>query len=75
MKTCWVIGHYDEPIAVVETEADAEELFMDLVMEWQYEIAMTRMYYYNYSIKELQGCEWIWLSDGEYWITYVPNLT
>lgn len=32
----WVIGQEDELIAVCSNRADAEELFMDLVMEEQY---------------------------------------
>ena len=61
------------PLAAVATEADAEELFMDLVMEWQYNRAMGRLHFEGYSIAEINECEWIWMSNGPYYITRAPK--
>jgi len=63
----------DAPLAAVATEADAEELFMDLVMEWQYEIAMGRLHFRTCPMAEINECEWIWSSDGPYYITRAPK--
>lgn len=62
------------PLAVVATEADAEELFMDLVMEWQYERAMFELQFGGYSMVEINEWEWIWWPCGPYYITRAPNL-
>lgn len=61
------------PCAAVATEADAEELFMDLVMEWQYEIAISKLYFDGCSMAEINECEWIWCSNGPYYITRAPK--
>jgi hypothetical protein len=61
-------------LAAVATEADAEELFMDLVMEWQYDRAMGRLHFDGYSVAEINECEWIWESNGPYYITRAPKL-
>lgn len=74
MKTCWVIMQYEEPIAVVENEADAEELFMDFIMEEQYFRCVAKINLDGSSMKECKGKEWIWLSDWEYEIMPIYNL-
>ena len=61
------------PLAAVATEADAEELYMDLVTEWQYEMAISKLHFGNYSIAEINECEWIWESNGPYYITRAPK--
>ena len=35
-KTCWVLMKYEDPVAVCATEADAQELLMDCVMDVRY---------------------------------------
>lgn len=62
------------PLAAVATEADAEELFMDLVMEWQYERAMSELQFDGYFMAEINECEWIWWPCGPYYITRAPSL-
>ena len=74
MKTCWIIMQYEEPFAVIENEADAEELFMDLVMEEQYIHCSVEMNIYGFTMDEYKGKEWIWLSNWEYEIMPVYNL-
>lgn len=74
MKTCWIIGQYEEPIAAVETEADAEELFMDLVMEEQYEFCMAQINHWGRSMQECKNREWVWLTDWEYYFAPISNL-
>lgn len=69
-----VCEDYDAPLVAVPTEADAEELFMDLVMEWQYERAMGRLHFDGYSMAEINECEWIWRSNGPYYITRASKL-
>jgi hypothetical protein len=66
--------HYEEPITAVETEADAEELFMDLVMENQYEFCSKQMHEYGLTMAECKNKEWIWLSNWEYEMMPVCNL-
>lgn len=63
------------PLAAVATEADAEELFMDLVLDWQYERAISKLHFEDYSIAEINECEWIWWSNGPYYITRAPQLS
>ena len=74
MKTCWIIMQYEEPIAVVENEADAEELFMDLVMEERYTYCSVMMNIHGLTIMECKAKEWVWLSNWEYEIMSVYNL-
>ena len=74
MKTCWAIGQYEEPIAIVETEADAEEIFMDLVMEEQYFFCISEINRGGLSMEECKQREWIWLTDWEYFLIPVLNL-
>ena len=74
MKTCWVIGQYEEPIAIVETEADAEEIFMDLVMEEQYIHCSAMMNIDGLTMTECKEKEWIWLSNFDYFLIPVLNL-
>ena len=74
MKTCWAIGQYEDPIAIVETEADAEEIFMDLVMEEQYFHCISSINLGGFSIKECKQKEWIWLGDFDYFLIPVCNL-
>lgn len=74
MKTCWVIMQYEEPFAVVENEADAEELFMDLVMEEQYTYCSVMMNIHSLTMNECKEKEWIWLSNWEYEIMPIHNL-
>ena len=73
-KFIWLVCEDDCPLVAVETEADAEELFMDLVMEAHYWRAMSIMHFQDYSVKDIEECEWIWLSDEDYWITHIPQL-
>lgn len=74
MKTCWAICQYEEPIAIVETEADAEEIFMDLVMEEQYFRCVAEINRGGVSVEECKQKEWIWLSDWDYFLVPVVNL-
>ena len=74
MKTCWIIMQYEEPIVVVENEADAEELFMDLVMEEQYIHCSIEMNIHGITMDEYKGKEWIWLSNWAYEIMPIYNL-
>ena len=74
MKTCWAIGQYEDPIAVVETEADAEEIFMDLVIEEQYFFCVSQINCGGRSMEECQQEEWIWLTDWDYFLIPVCNL-
>ena len=74
MKTCWIIMQYEEPFAVIENEADAEELFMDLVMEEQYIHCSVEMNIYGFTMRECKEKEWIWLSNWEYEIMPIHNL-
>jgi hypothetical protein len=61
----WVIGREEEPIAVCSNEADAEELFMDLVMEEQYATFCWNWLYFKYSMEislkysKSNHCYWI----------------
>ena len=63
------------PLAAVAAEADAEELFMDLVMEWQYERAISELHFEGYSMAEINEWEWLWWSNGPYYITRAPQLS
>ena len=74
MKTCWIIMQYEEPFAVIENEADAEELFMDFVMEEQYIYCSVMMNTHGLTMRECKEKEWIWLSNWEYEIMPVYNL-
>lgn len=65
---------FEPPCAAVLTEADAEELFMDLVMEWRYEIYMYKFNDEGYSEEELKEFDWIWEMNGPYYITRAPKL-
>lgn len=69
-----VCEDYDVLLAAVETEADAEELFMDLVVEWQYDRAMGKLHFDGYSMTKINECEWIWESNGPFYITRAPKL-
>ena len=70
----WLIYEGDDAIAAVATEADAEELYMDLIMEIQYEVAMSKMHFQGYSIERVMECDWIWMSNWEYSIGCVTKL-
>lgn len=74
MKTCWVICQYEEPIAAIETEADAEEIFMDLVMEEQYDFCNHEINLGGLSMADCNKKEWLWKSDFEYYIIPIFNL-
>lgn len=74
MKTCWAICQYEEPIAVIETEADAEEIFMDLVMEEQYDFCNHEINLGGISMADCNKKEWLWKSDFEYYIIPIFNL-
>lgn len=61
----WVIGREEELVAVCSNRADAEELFMDLVMEEQYETFCWNWLYIKNSMEisieysDNNHCYWI----------------
>lgn len=69
-----IIKGQDIPCAAVPTEADAEELYMDLVLQVQYENFLWELQESNKTPEEILQCEWITESCGGYWITRAPIL-
>ena len=65
-----VIGHEDGLIAVCSNRADAEELFMDLVMEAQFGAFCWNWLYFQDS---LELCLRYSRNDGGYWFTDVTG--
>lgn len=65
---------YEPPCAAVLTEADAEELFMDLVFQVQYENFLWELHETNKTVEEVLQCEWVTESWGGYYITRAPKL-
>ena len=61
----WIIGQEDRLIAVCSNRADAEELFMDLLMEEQYETFCWSWLYHKNSMEislkysKTNYCYWI----------------
>ena len=64
----------EPPCAAVLTEADAEELYMDLVLQVQYENFLWELQEGHRTPKECMQCEWITETCGGYYITRAPKL-
>jgi hypothetical protein len=64
----WIIMYNGEPLTVSFNRADIEELFMDLVMEIQYDMFCWSWLYFQDSLEISMKCS---DSDGSYWIANV----
>lgn len=69
-----ICKHYEAPRVAVLTEADAEELYMDLVLQVQYENFLWELQETDKTPEECLQCEWITETCGGYYITRALKL-
>ena len=67
-SNAWIIMNDGEPLAVSFERADIEELFMDLVVEAQFDTFCWNWLYFQ---DALELCLKYSRNDGGYWITNV----
>ena len=63
----WIIMKEEFPVCVCHNEADAEELYTDLVMEVRYDNFCYDWLEFDYSMEQ---CMEYAVSLGSYWIAY-----